>query len=52
MCKIAQGVWTGRSTFRPLGNSQDQHIHLELQESSTVIAMHTLGVYPICIQFW
>jgi len=52
MCDIAKGAPMGHSTFRPLDNSRDQHIYSELLEDNDIDAIHTLGVHPICNQFW
>jgi len=52
MCEIPKGAPMGHSTFRPLDNSRDQHIYLELLEDTHIDALHTLGVHPIRNQFW
>jgi hypothetical protein len=52
MCEIPKGAPMGHSTFRPLDNSRDQHIYLELLEDNHIDALHTVGVHPICNQFW
>jgi hypothetical protein len=52
MCDIPKYAPTGHSTFRPLHNSRDQHICLELIEDNNIDALHTVGVHPICNQFW
>jgi hypothetical protein len=52
MCEIPKGAPMGHSTFRPLNNSRNQHIYSELLEDYHIDALHTLGVHPICNQFW
>jgi len=52
LCEIPKGAPMGHSTFRPLDNSRDQHIRLELLEDNNIDALHTLGVHPIRNQFW
>jgi len=52
MCKIPKGAPMGHSTFRPLDTSRDQHIYPEPLEDNNLDALHTLGVHPICNQFW
>ena len=52
MCEIPKGVPMGHSTFRPLDNSRDQHIYVELLKDSHIDALHTRGVHPIRNQFW
>jgi len=52
MCEIPKGAPMGHSTFRPLNNSRDQHIYSELLEDNHIDALHTVGVHPICNQFW
>ena len=52
MCENSKGVPMGHSTFRPLDNPQDHHVYLELLNETDIDVLHTLGVYPICNQFW
>ena len=52
MCETPEGAPMGHSTFQPLDNSRDQHIHSELLEDNIIDALHTLGVHPIRNQFW
>jgi len=52
MCEIPKGAPMGHSTFWPLDNSRDQHIYSELLEDNHIDALHTVGVHPICNQFW
>jgi hypothetical protein len=52
MCEIPNRVLIGYSSFRPLDNSKYQHIYSELLEENHIDALHTLGVHPICNQFW
>jgi len=52
MCEIPKGAPMGHSSFRPLDISRDQHIYSELLEDNHIDALHTLGVHPICNQFW
>jgi len=52
MCEIPEGVPMGHSTFRPLDNSREQHIYLELLEDNHIDTLHTLGIHPIRDQFW
>ena len=52
MCEIPKGAQMAHSTFRPLDNSREQHIYLELLEENHIDALHTLGVHPIWNQFW
>jgi len=52
MCEIPKGAPMGHSTFRPLDNSRDQHIHSELLQDNIIDALHTLGVRPIRNLFW
>jgi hypothetical protein len=52
MGEIPKGTLMGHSTSRPLDNSRDQHIYLDLLEDNHVDALHTLGFHPICNQFW
>ena len=52
MCEIPKGAQMGHSTFRPLDNSSNQHIYSELLEDNHIDALHTVGVHPICNQFW
>jgi hypothetical protein len=52
MCKIPNGVQMGHSTFGPLNNSRDQHIHSEQLEDNNNDVLHTLGVHPMCNLFW
>jgi len=52
MCEIPKGAPMGHFTFQPLNNSRDQHIYSELLEDNNIDALHTLGVHPICNQFW
>jgi len=52
MCEILKGAPMWHSTFRPLDNSRDQHIHFELLEDNHIDALHTVGVHPICNQCW
>jgi len=51
MCETPKVAPMGHSTFRPLHNSRDLHISLELLEDNNIDALHTLGVCPICTQF-
>ena len=52
MCKIPQGAPMGHSTCWPLDNSIDQHIYSVLLKDNNTDPLHTLGVHPICNQFW
>jgi len=52
VCGIPKGVLMGHSSFRPLHNSRDQQIYLELLEDNNIHALHTVGVHPIRNQFW
>jgi len=52
MCEIPKGAPMGHSTLRPLDNSRDQHVYSELLEDNHIDALDTLGVHPICNQFW
>ena len=52
MCEIPKSEPMGHSTFQPLDISRDQHISSELLEDNNIDALHTLGVNPICNQFW
>jgi hypothetical protein len=52
MCEIPKAARMGHSTFRPLHNSRDPHIHCELLVDNNIRALHTLGVHPIRNQFW
>jgi len=52
MCEIPKGALMGYSTFQPLDNSRDQHIHSKLLEDNDFDALHTLGVRPIRNQLW
>jgi len=37
----------GHSTFRPLDNSREQHVHSKLLDESNIDVLHTLDVHPI-----
>jgi len=52
MCEILRSAPMWHSIFRPLDNSRDQHIYLELLEDNHFDALHTLGVHPISNQVW
>jgi len=52
MCEIRKCASMGHSTFRPLENTRDQHIHSELLEDNNHDSLHTLCVHPIRNQFW
>jgi len=52
MCEIPKGAPMWHSTFQPLDNSRDQHIYSELLEDNNIDVLHTVGVHPICNQFW
>ena len=52
MCEIPKCEPMGHSTVRPHDRSRDQHIHSEMLEDNNIDALHTLGVLPICNQFW
>jgi hypothetical protein len=52
MGEIPKGVPMGQSTFRPLDNARDLHIYSELLKDNHIDALHTLGIHPICNQFW
>jgi hypothetical protein len=52
MCEIPEVAPMGLSTFGPLDNPQDQHVYLELLDKTNIDFLHTLGVHPICNQFW
>jgi hypothetical protein len=52
MCEIPKGAPMGHSTFQPVHNSEDQHIYSELMEDNYLYALHTVGIYAICNQFW
>jgi len=52
LCEVLQGALMGHSTFRLLDSSRDQHIHVELQMYSNIDSLHSVGVHPICNQFW
>ena len=52
MCEMSKGVPMGHSTFRPLDNSRDQHIHLELLQDNNIDTLHTVGVHPIRNECW
>jgi len=52
MCAIPDGALMGHSTFQPLDNPQDQHVYLELLDKTNIDVLHTLGVHPICNEFW
>jgi len=52
VCEIPKGVPMGHSAFRPHDTSRDQHIYSELLEANHIDALHTVGVHPICNQFW
>jgi hypothetical protein len=51
MAYVRKGAPMGHSTIRPLDNSRDHHIYLELLEDNNIAALHTLGVHPIRNQF-
>ena len=52
MCEIPKGAPMGHSTFRPLDNSRDQPVHLDLLDETNIDVPHTLCVHPIRNQFW
>jgi hypothetical protein len=52
MCEITKGALMGHSTFQPLLDPRYQHVHLELLDEITIDVLHTLGVHPMCNQFW
>jgi hypothetical protein len=52
MGETLKGAPLGYSTFRPLDNSRDQPIYLELLEDNSIDALRTVCVHPICNQFW
>jgi hypothetical protein len=52
MCEIPKGAPMGHSTFRPRNNSTDQYIYSEQLADNNIDALRTLGVRPICNQFW
>jgi len=52
MCEISKGAPMGHSTFRPLDNPRDQPLYLELLDETNINVLHTLGIHPICNQFW
>jgi hypothetical protein len=52
MWEIPECARMGHSTFQPRDNSKDQHNYSELLEGNHLDALHTLGVHPICNQFW
>jgi len=52
MCKNPKGAPMGHSTYRPLDGPRDQLVYSELLEDNNIDALHTLGVHPICNQFW
>jgi hypothetical protein len=52
MCEIPNSAPMGHSTFQPLDNLQDQHVNWELLDETTIDVLHTVGVHPMCNQFW
>jgi len=52
MCEIPNGAPMGHSTFQSLDDPRDQHVHMELLDETNTDVLHTLGVHPICNQFW
>jgi len=52
MCEIPKSALMGHSTFRPLDNPSDRHVHSGLLDETIIDVLHTLGVHPICNQFW
>jgi len=52
MCEIPKGAPMGHSIFQPLDNKRDLHVDLELLDETTIDVLRTLGVHPICNQFW
>ena len=52
MCEFPKGALMGNSTFRPLDNSRDKHVWLELLDETFFDVLHTLGVHPIRNQCW
>jgi len=52
LCQIPEVAWMVHSTFRPLDNPRDQHVYSELLDETNNHVLHTVGVHPICNQFW
>jgi hypothetical protein len=52
MCEIHKGAPMGHSTFQPLDHPRDQHVYWEHLGKTNIDVLHTLGVHPICNQFW
>jgi len=52
MCQIPKGAPMGHSTVWPLDNRSDPHIYLEHQDKTNIDVLHSLGVHPLCNQFW
>jgi hypothetical protein len=52
MCEIPKGAPMGHSTFRSLDDSREQHIYMDLLEDNNIDALNTVGVHPICNEFW
>jgi len=52
MCERSKAAPMGHSTFRPLDHSSDKHVYSALLVETHIDALHTLGVHPICNQFW
>jgi len=52
MCDLPKGLLLGHSTFWPRDNSKDQHVYLDFLDNTNIDALPTLGIHPICNQFW
>jgi len=52
MYKILKGALLDNSTFQLLDNPTYLNVYSELLDETTTDILHTLGVHPICKQFW
>jgi len=52
MCQIPTRTLLGKSTFRPLINSRDQHVYPEMVEDDNIDALQSRDVCTICNQLW
>jgi len=52
MCEIPTGALMEHSTIRPLDDTRDQDVYLELLDETNIDILHNLGVHPIRNQFW
>jgi len=52
MTEMTTGVLTGHSTMIPYDYWRERQVYSELLDNPNIDALNTVGVYPICNQFW